>query len=112
MVTRQPNHKNEKTSITEGKCHKCQSWIAVEGIKCVEAKLKEIYWYVDPTNNGSPLTSFRWKHAAACHKGSNIQGEEDHHTRDPVGEAVMAKVELCVSFLTNGSDAHRICSCK
>ncbi|KAL5501155.1 hypothetical protein ACEPAH_9542 [Sanghuangporus vaninii] len=74
VVKRSPNHKNEKHEMLEGKCHRCLEWAPVEGVKCVEAKLKEIYW---------------WKHAAQCHKGSTIQGESDVHLDDAI--AVRAK---------------------
>ncbi|KAL5513955.1 hypothetical protein ACEPAG_2716 [Sanghuangporus baumii] len=74
VVKRSPNHKNEKHEILEGKCHRCLEWAPVEGVKCVEAKLKEIYW---------------WKHAAQCHKGSTIPGESDVHLNDAI--AVRAK---------------------
>lgn len=37
-VRRQANHKNEKTEIMEGRCHKCHNWAPVEGVKSVEAK--------------------------------------------------------------------------
>lgn len=44
LTPRKQNHKNEKAEILEGLCHKCRDWAPVEGVKCVEAKLKEIYW--------------------------------------------------------------------
>ncbi|TDL26719.1 hypothetical protein BD410DRAFT_715454, partial [Rickenella mellea] len=73
-IHREPNHKNEKEEMLEGMCHKCQNWIPLEGVKCVEAKLKEIYW---------------WKHAAACHKGSTLEGETDAHIEDELALSVM-----------------------
>ncbi|KAF9458076.1 hypothetical protein BDZ94DRAFT_1174351, partial [Collybia nuda] len=65
--------KKEKPAIQEGKCHKCKKWIAVEGIKDMESKVKEIFW---------------WKHAASCHHGSTIPGEfcEDVYERDHIHE--------------------------
>ncbi|KJA22705.1 hypothetical protein HYPSUDRAFT_66920 [Hypholoma sublateritium FD-334 SS-4] len=36
--------KKEKLQIQQGKCHKCQKWVAVEGIKDMESKVKELYW--------------------------------------------------------------------
>lgn len=39
-TTRVPNHKNEKTELLEGQCHRCGEWTAVEGVKCVEAKVR------------------------------------------------------------------------
>lgn len=46
--------------MRQGKCHKCSKWIDLEGVKDVESKVKELFW---------------WKHAAACHKQSTIVGE-------------------------------------
>lgn len=40
---RKQNHKNEKGEILEGQCHKCRDWAAVEGVKCVEAKVCIFY---------------------------------------------------------------------
>ncbi|KAL0579707.1 hypothetical protein V5O48_002271 [Marasmius crinis-equi] len=48
--------KTEKTQIKEGKCHQCHKWVPVEGVKDMEVKVKEIFW---------------WKHAAACHSPSS-----------------------------------------
>ncbi|EGO23080.1 hypothetical protein SERLADRAFT_362390 [Serpula lacrymans var. lacrymans S7.9] len=59
--------KLERTHILEGKCHKCSKWIAVEGVKDVEVKVKEIFW---------------WKHAAICHQGSTLPGEGDYYLED------------------------------
>ncbi|OBZ72981.1 Meiotic expression up-regulated protein 26 [Grifola frondosa] len=59
--------KHEKTSLMEGKCHKCKKWVAIEGIKDVPTKVKEIFW---------------WKHAATCHQGSTIDGECDIYLED------------------------------
>ncbi|KAG6372647.1 hypothetical protein JVT61DRAFT_7399 [Boletus reticuloceps] len=42
---RQNPAKNERTSIQEGKCHKCRKWILVESIKNIDIKVKELYWY-------------------------------------------------------------------
>ncbi|CCL98458.1 uncharacterized protein FIBRA_00456 [Fibroporia radiculosa] len=65
--------KQEKTEIIQGKCHKCLKWIAVEGIKDVPTKVKEIYW---------------WKHAATCHQGSIIEGECDIYLEDDFYDAL------------------------
>ncbi|KAI6127083.1 hypothetical protein F5141DRAFT_371747 [Pisolithus sp. B1] len=54
--------KRERTHIVEGKCHKCKKWIPIESLKDLEIKVKEIYW---------------WKHAAACHQGAQIKGDDD-----------------------------------
>ncbi|KAI9058903.1 hypothetical protein FKP32DRAFT_1580883, partial [Trametes sanguinea] len=73
-ITPRPNAgKLEKTQIMEGKCHKCKKWVAIEGIKDVPTKVKEIFW---------------WKHAAACHQGSTVEGECDVFVEDVVYEAV------------------------
>ena len=40
VIKRTPNHKNEKHELLEGKCHRCQEWAPVEGVKCVEAKVR------------------------------------------------------------------------
>ncbi|KZT67549.1 hypothetical protein DAEQUDRAFT_728984 [Daedalea quercina L-15889] len=36
--------KHEKAQMMQGKCHKCKKWVAVEGVKDVPTKVKEIYW--------------------------------------------------------------------
>ncbi|KAH8111607.1 hypothetical protein DFH11DRAFT_1512777 [Phellopilus nigrolimitatus] len=74
-VARTPNHKNEKAAILEGQCHRCREWAPIEGVKCIEAKLKEIYW---------------WKHAAGCHKGSTIPGEGGAYLKDELAARVIA----------------------
>ncbi|THH27256.1 hypothetical protein EUX98_g6919, partial [Antrodiella citrinella] len=67
--------KNEKTHLRQGKCHKCKKWVPVEGIKDVETKVNEIFW---------------WKHAHSCHKGSRIPGEADDFVDDDVLRAALA----------------------
>ncbi|KAJ4476704.1 hypothetical protein J3R30DRAFT_324027 [Lentinula aciculospora] len=69
MTSRSSNHKSEKTTMKEGKCHKCMKWVPVEGIKDVEVKVKELFW---------------WKHAAACHSSITIEGESDVFEDDEV----------------------------
>ncbi|KAI6144335.1 hypothetical protein BKA82DRAFT_2388383 [Pisolithus tinctorius] len=61
--------KRERTHILEGKCHKCKKWIPVESLKELEIKVKEIYW---------------WKHAATCHQGTHIEGDNDFFEDDDV----------------------------
>lgn len=39
LVERPKPGKNEKTHIQQGKCHKCDKWVAVEGIKDLESKV-------------------------------------------------------------------------
>ncbi|KAH9946579.1 hypothetical protein B0H21DRAFT_742779 [Amylocystis lapponica] len=74
VIARHHVGKHEKTSLMQGKCHKCQQWVAIEGIKDVPTKVKEIYW---------------WKHAAACHQGSIIEGEDDIYVEDTVYRALL-----------------------
>ncbi|CDO70671.1 hypothetical protein BN946_scf184761.g9 [Trametes cinnabarina] len=73
IVPRPNAGKLEKTQIMEGKCHRCKKWVSIEGIKDVPTKVKEIFW---------------WKHAAACHQGSTIEGECDVFIEDAVYKAV------------------------
>ncbi|KAF8511567.1 hypothetical protein BU17DRAFT_54569, partial [Hysterangium stoloniferum] len=58
---------NEKAELLQGKCHHCDQWIALEGCKVGELKVKELFW---------------WKHAASCHKESRLQGETDFFLED------------------------------
>lgn len=60
-VNRPNPGKKEKTTTRQGKCHKCLKWIPIEGIKDMETKVKEIYW---------------WKHAASCHHDSNASNDD------------------------------------
>ncbi|KAG6826760.1 hypothetical protein H0H87_006393, partial [Tephrocybe sp. NHM501043] len=53
--------RNERTEMKEAMCHRCEKWIAVEGVKDVEAKV--------------------WKHAALCHGASEL----DNDPGDPDG---------------------------
>ncbi|KAH9917769.1 uncharacterized protein B0H18DRAFT_938232 [Fomitopsis serialis] len=66
--------KLEKTHIMQGKCHRCKKWVAVEGVKDVPTKVKEIHW---------------WKHAAACHQGSTMEGEADIYIEDDIYRAAV-----------------------
>ncbi|KZT01674.1 uncharacterized protein LAESUDRAFT_707113 [Laetiporus sulphureus 93-53] len=68
-VARHNVGKHEKAALIEGKCHKCLKWVTIEGVKDIPTKVKEIYW---------------WKHAAACHQGSTIEGECDIYLEDKV----------------------------
>ncbi len=70
----------------EGKCHKCKKWVAVEGVKDVEAKVREIFW---------------WKHAAACHQGDVLEGESDIFVEDAVW-AVVAGVRAEIEAESDG----------
>lgn len=38
--------KHERATLREARCHQCRQWVAVEGVKDVEPKVKEIYWCV------------------------------------------------------------------
>ncbi|PPR04628.1 hypothetical protein CVT26_015007 [Gymnopilus dilepis] len=53
MVARQNPGKKEKHRIEQGKCHQCDKWIAVEGIKAVDTKVKELYWFALPLPTGA-----------------------------------------------------------
>ncbi|EPS94279.1 hypothetical protein FOMPIDRAFT_1134647, partial [Fomitopsis schrenkii] len=66
--------KLEKSELMQGRCHKCKKWVAVEGVKDVPTKVKEIYW---------------WKHAAACHQGSTLDGETDVYIEDDIYRAAV-----------------------
>ncbi|KAF9565451.1 hypothetical protein CPC08DRAFT_659349 [Agrocybe pediades] len=74
IVPRPNPGKNEKTRIQQGKCHRCHKWIAVEGIKDMESKVKELYW---------------WKHAATCHHDLSIEGDTHYYEED----AIFAKIQ-------------------
>ncbi|KAJ3718319.1 hypothetical protein C8R42DRAFT_585696 [Lentinula raphanica] len=69
ITSRSSNHKSEKSTMKEGKCHKCMKWVPVEGVKDVEVKVKELFW---------------WKHAATCHSSTTIEGETDIFEDDEV----------------------------
>ncbi|KAK7027327.1 hypothetical protein VNI00_015290 [Paramarasmius palmivorus] len=71
-VSRRPRvQKSEKTTIKEGKCHQCQKWIPVEGVKDMEVKVKEIFW---------------WKHAATCHRSQASRTDSPAEARDDLFE--------------------------
>ncbi|KAJ7585045.1 hypothetical protein C8J56DRAFT_788984, partial [Mycena floridula] len=62
----------------EGKCHQCEEWIALEdenhnGMGEEGELVKESLW---------------WKHAARCHRGSTIPGEQDVFEPDLVYDTV------------------------
>jgi hypothetical protein len=38
--------KKEKTVIEEGRCHKCNAWVAVESVKDIDPKVPELFWCV------------------------------------------------------------------
>ncbi|KAF9039346.1 hypothetical protein BJ165DRAFT_1613970 [Panaeolus papilionaceus] len=75
IIPRPNAARTEKTQIQQGKCHKCDKWICVEGIKDMECKVPELYW---------------WKHAASCHHDSRIPGEGDFYEDDYVLKKLMA----------------------
>lgn len=67
-LTNRPGHgKIERSKWVEGLCHSCSKWVPCDGVKDVETKVPEIFW---------------WKHAAACHRGNNIVGEGDWYIVD------------------------------
>ncbi|KAF9523008.1 hypothetical protein CPB83DRAFT_776171, partial [Crepidotus variabilis] len=72
QITSRPNPgKNEKSEIQQGKCHKCTKWVAIEGIKDMESKVS-------------------WKHAAACHQDSWLEGETDYFEQDTIYSTFLA----------------------
>nr|GAT59737.1 predicted protein [Mycena chlorophos] len=73
VVDRSAPKKGERTQITEGKCHKCTKWVAVQSIKDVEVKVPELFW---------------WKHAVSCHGGSVLAGEGNVFVEDEVYEVL------------------------
>ncbi|KAH0835670.1 hypothetical protein J3R83DRAFT_9424, partial [Lanmaoa asiatica] len=70
-IERQNPAKNERTSIQEGKCHKCKKWILVESIKNIDIK-------------ASRYNRSLWKHAAACHQGTHMEGDDDFFLDDEI----------------------------
>ncbi|KAJ3547746.1 hypothetical protein NMY22_g1532 [Coprinellus aureogranulatus] len=68
-IPRKKPAKTERKELRHGKCHKCNTWVPVEGIKDVECKVPEIYW---------------WKHAASCHKQAPLAGERGFWEEDDV----------------------------
>ncbi|KAF9005244.1 hypothetical protein BDQ17DRAFT_1240714 [Cyathus striatus] len=69
VVDRSSPKKNEKKTMQEGKCHQCRKWVSMQGVKDVDVKVKELFW---------------WKHAAACHRDAGIVGEQDFYEIDHV----------------------------
>lgn len=47
-VARPNATKHEKTSVEQGRCHRCRKWVAVEGIKDVEVKVCFISSFLYP----------------------------------------------------------------
>ncbi|TCD62287.1 mitochondrial 37S ribosomal protein rsm10 [Steccherinum ochraceum] len=74
-VKRDNPGKHEKSQMRQGKCHRCNKWVDIEGKKDVDTKVAEIFW---------------WKHAHSCHKGSTIAGETDIFIQDEVLDAALA----------------------
>ena len=44
QVRRERIAKGERVMMMEGLCHQCKKWVAVEGVKDVEVKVKELFW--------------------------------------------------------------------
>ncbi|WAR58055.1 hypothetical protein PtB15_5B287 [Puccinia triticina] len=63
---------NEKLELKEGRCHQCNKWVPMEGVKMQEVKVPELFW---------------WKHAKSCHK-SRLAGECHVHIPDEVFDLV------------------------
>lgn len=101
-IERQNPAKNERTNIQEGKCHRCKKWILVESIKNIDIKasihsrdrhLTECIvgerTVLVRTERGESLQYsrtqlHRWKHAAACHQGTHIEGDDDFFLDDDI----------------------------
>ncbi|KAL1694595.1 hypothetical protein GGG16DRAFT_87233 [Schizophyllum commune] len=75
QVRRERIAKGERVMMMEGLCHQCKKWVAVEGVKDVEVKVKELFW---------------WKHAATCHHGKHIEGDRDFWEDDEVHRKLTA----------------------
>ncbi|KAF7416186.1 hypothetical protein PC9H_002449 [Pleurotus ostreatus] len=45
-IARQSPGKKEKSTLQQGKCHKCRKWVPIEGVRETDLKVKEIMWYV------------------------------------------------------------------
>ncbi|KAH9458206.1 hypothetical protein Pst134EB_010507 [Puccinia striiformis f. sp. tritici] len=63
---------NEKLELKEGRCHQCNKWVPMEGVKMQDVKVPELFW---------------WKHAKSCHK-SRLAGECHVHTQDEIYDLV------------------------
>lgn len=89
--------------MVEGRCHKCKKWIPLESVKEGDAKVKlympglAVHFSLGTVigygtllvralvaSCASTLTLHRWKHAAACHQGSIIEGESDVYVTDAI----------------------------
>ncbi|KAJ6602562.1 hypothetical protein DFH09DRAFT_1354880 [Mycena vulgaris] len=77
VVARPSPRKSERAAVTQGKCHKCRSWIVIETVKDMDVKVKELIW---------------WKHAVACH-AAPAMGERDVFEEDEV-YAVLRKIAV------------------
>ncbi|KAG8215802.1 hypothetical protein J3R82DRAFT_7711, partial [Butyriboletus roseoflavus] len=73
-TVRQNPAKNERTSMQEGKCHQCKKWIRVESIKNIDIKV----------SIHSRIGHLTERHAAACHQGSQLEGDDDFFLDDEV----------------------------
>ena len=70
LQQRAQTYRNEKFQILEGKCHACGNWAAVEGIKCVEAKVSS------PSRYGS------FGFAVVCARGGQRDGGDIERVDD------------------------------
>ncbi|GJE94021.1 DUF4451 domain-containing protein [Phanerochaete sordida] len=77
-LTRPACGRQEKARILQGRCHACSKWVNVEGVKDVEVKVPEIFW---------------WKHASKCHDGSNIAGEGGCYVENDVWRAAVGHAQ-------------------
>ncbi|GBE85746.1 hypothetical protein SCP_0802680 [Sparassis crispa] len=90
IVARAEVGKHEKARMTQGRCHRCKEWVPIEGIKDVPVKVKEIFW---------------WKHAASCHQGSMISGEQDFYVEDDIYQSRLAERDAADGDGENSEDA-------
>lgn len=73
---------NEKLELKEGRCHQCNKWVPMEGVKMQEVKVPELFW---------------WKHAKSCHK-SRLAGECNVHIQDEIFDLVMRQQPMTGSL--------------
>ncbi|KAJ2933456.1 hypothetical protein H1R20_g3610, partial [Candolleomyces eurysporus] len=87
-VPRKNPAKTDRKEIRQGKCHKCSKWVAVEGVKDIECKVRSPPSHFYHTLTLPPGIKVKelhwWKHAASCHSQSTITGEEGVWEEDQV----------------------------
>ncbi|PLW09093.1 hypothetical protein PCANC_19980 [Puccinia coronata f. sp. avenae] len=81
---------NEKLELKEGRCHQCNKWVPMEGVKMQEVKVPELFW---------------WKHAKSCHK-SRLAGECHVHIPDEIFDLVTRQQPNASGSLYNGAGGY------